>query len=176
LREHRDDTAELAHHFLYTFNGELGLNLQGFDPEVLACFRDYHWPGNIRELQSVVKETMLRSTGPIILPESLPQSIRAHPKVPGDSRAAAHGLELMEVIEDLLKRGESNLYAKVMRVVERMLLARVLQDAHGHQAQAAERLGLNRSTLRYKLRDLGLSIERTVEPGEKTSPPPVAPA
>ena len=79
------------------------------------------------------------------------------------------GLDLLRVVEDLLARGESDLYPKVMRVVERALLARVLQETHGHQGHASERLGLNRSTLRYKLRDLGLSVDRVV--GDLSAPP-----
>src|SRR5262249_27744612 len=67
LRERPDDIAELAHHFLFVFNRELGLNIQGFDPETLACLRDYAWPGNVRELQGVLKEAMLRTTGAIVL-------------------------------------------------------------------------------------------------------------
>ena len=57
--------AELAHHFLFLFNRELGLNIQGFDPEVLACLREHRWSGNVRELQAVLKEAMLRTAKPL---------------------------------------------------------------------------------------------------------------
>jgi two-component system nitrogen regulation response regulator GlnG len=163
LRDRRDDIAELAHHFLYRFNRELGLNMQGFDPEVLLCLRDFDWPGNVRELQSVVKESMLRNTGPIILPEFLPQQVRDHPALNDERRSSPAGIDLIGLIDDLLKKGDNNVHAQVMREVERTLLTRVLQETHGHQGQASERLGLSRSTLRYKLRDLGLSIDKTVD-------------
>jgi two-component system nitrogen regulation response regulator GlnG len=163
LRERNGDVAELAHHFLFQFNRELGMTYRGFDPEALACLQQYRWPGNVREMQSVLKEAMLRGTGPILLPEFLPAGLRASTaaadKTPGTELA---GLDLMNVIEDLLARGENDLYAKVMRVVEQVLFTRVLKETEGHQGRASERLGLSRSTLRYKLRDLGLNIDQVV--------------
>jgi two-component system nitrogen regulation response regulator GlnG len=162
LRERPDDIAELAHHFLYVFNQELGLNLQGFDPETLVCLRDYRWPGNVRELQGVLKEAMLRTTGALVLPEFLPVALRARPR---DQQPAPSGTERLDVnalIEDLLMRGENYIHGQVVATVERALFKRILQETNGHLGHACERLGLNRSTLRYKLRDLGLSIDRVV--------------
>jgi two-component system nitrogen regulation response regulator GlnG len=166
LRERAGDVAELAHHFLFLFNRELGLGVQGFDPEALACLRQYGWPGNVRELQSVIKESMLRTAGPLLLPEFLQPALRAVPaEVAARADAEPAGLDVLKITEDLLKRGENDLYAKVLRAVERTLFTRVLHETHGHQGRASERLGLNRSTLRYKLRDLGLSVDRVVGEG-----------
>jgi two-component system nitrogen regulation response regulator GlnG len=165
LRERDGDILELAQHFLFQFNRELGLSVQGFDAEALACLQRYPWPGNVRELQSVLKETMLRTAGPIVLVENLPLPVggKAVVEPPGHT---PDRLDLMELIEDLLRRGEGQIYDRVLRVVEKALFSRVLQETGGHQGQASERLGLNRSTLRYKLRELGLSAapSRTVEP------------
>jgi two-component system nitrogen regulation response regulator GlnG len=162
LRERNGDIAELAHHFLFLFNQEFGLGYHGFDPETLACLQAYSWPGNVRELQGVLKEAMLRGTGPLLLPGALPGPLR--PPGPASPVAAgeAGGLDVVRLIDDLVRRGENDLYDKVVQAVERVLLARVLGETKGHLGQASERLGLNRSTLRYKLRDLGLSVERVV--------------
>jgi nitrogen regulation protein NR(I) len=160
LREREGDVAELAHYFLFQFNRHLGMNIQAFDPEALACLHQYRWPGNVRELQSVIKEAMLHATGPILLPEFLPLELRAGPSAALEQPSQAGEPDLRTTIDELLKRGENDLYAKVMRVVERALFTRVLQETHGHQGAASERLGLHRSTLRYKLRDLGLSADR----------------
>ncbi len=163
LRERDGDVAELAHHFLFLFNRELGTNYSGFDPEALACLQQYRWPGNVREMQSALKEAMLRGTGPILLPEFLPAALRAGPAVAEKPQGAdLAGLDLMNVIDGLLANGENDLYAKVMRVVEAALFSRVLKETEGHQGRASERLGLSRSTLRYKMRDLGLSIDQVV--------------
>jgi two-component system nitrogen regulation response regulator GlnG len=159
LRDRADDIAELAHHFLFLFNGELGLNVQGFDPETLACLRAYRWPGNVRELQAVLKAAMLRGTGPLLLPEFLPAAVRGQSDAPSASPAVAQP-DISALIEELLTRGDNDLHARVIGAVERLLFAQVLRATGGHLGRAAERLGLNRSTLRYKLRDAGLSTDR----------------
>jgi two-component system nitrogen regulation response regulator GlnG len=167
LRERAGDVAELAHHFLFTFSRELGLSYHGFDPETLACLEAYSWPGNVRELQGVLKEAMLRGTGPLLLPHVLPPPLCASSSspgahAPGSPAPEPAGLDVLRLIDGLLKQGENDIYDKVLQVVERALFTSVLHETKGHLGQASERLGLNRSTLRYKLRDLGLSVERVV--------------
>jgi len=160
LRDRADDIAELAHHFLFVFNRELGLNVQGFDPEALACLRGYRWPGNVRELQGVLKEAILRATGGLLLPEFLSPAVRGRAET-GPAPAAESGeLNVPALIDDLLARGENDLHSQVMVSVERVLFDRVLRATGGHLGRAAERLGLNRSTLRYKLRDTGLTTDK----------------
>ena len=66
----------------------------------------------------------------------------------------------MRLIDQVLRESPSGVYDRVLRIVERALFARVLEETHGHQGQASERLGLNRSTLRYKLKQLGLLADR----------------
>jgi nitrogen regulation protein NR(I) len=162
LRERDGDVLELAQHFLFRFNREMGLSLQGFDPEALACLRRYLWPGNVRDLQSVLKETMLRTSGPIVFEENLPPELRGTPTAPPvPSAQDADRGDLGKIIEDVLQANQSGVYERVLQIVERALFTRVLEETHGHQGQASERLGLNRSTLRYKLRELGLLAERT---------------
>ncbi len=164
LRERVDDIAELAHHYLFLFNRELETSIQGIDPDALACLRQYSWPGNVRELQGILREAMLRNTGPLLLTESLPPVVRTQPVSPRVNPAEAEaGLEA--TIDQLLKQGENNLHARVIATVERMLFAKTLQATGGHLGQTCDRLGLNRSTLRYKLRDLGISIDRVIAQG-----------
>jgi two-component system nitrogen regulation response regulator GlnG len=160
LRARGGDVAELAHHFLFLFNQDFGLGYQGFDPETLACLQAYSWPGNVRELQGVIKESMLRGTGPLLMPQVLPPQIRS--PAPAPSAEAPAGLDVVKLIDEMIRSGEKEVYDKVVQVVERALLTRVLQETKGHLGQASERLGLNRSTLRYKLRDLSMKIERGV--------------
>ncbi|WP_020469013.1 sigma-54-dependent transcriptional regulator [Zavarzinella formosa] len=162
LRDRADDIAELAHHFLFQFNQELGLSIQGFDPETLACLRQYRWPGNVRELQAVLKESMLCTVGPLVMPEFLPRTLRAEQPRPRTGIAEADRLEVREMIEAMIASGENDLHTKLIAVVEKALFRRVLLEVDAHLGQASERLGLNRSTLRYKLRDLGISVDRVV--------------
>ena len=158
LREREGDILELTQHFLFRFNREMKLTLQGFDPEALACLRRYSWPGNVRDLQSVLKEAMLRTSGPIVFEEDLPSQVRGTSPPPSVQSVAP--LELMRLIDQVLQECPSGVYDRVLQIVERALFTRVLEETHGHQGQASERLGLNRSTLRYKLRELGLLADR----------------
>jgi two-component system nitrogen regulation response regulator GlnG len=113
---------------------------------------------------------MLRTTGPLVLSEFLPAAVRgAPPDAPRPADADTEGAGLHAVIDELLRQGGGDLHARLMAVAERALFRRVLQETGGHLGRACERLGLNRSTLRYKLRDLGLSADRAS--GEESPPP-----
>ncbi len=163
LRERPGDVAELAHYFLFRYNRELGLDLRGFTPETLGLLEGHPWPGNVRELQSAIKQAMLNASGHLVRPEFLPEEIRrgtsAAPQAPAVAAAPA-GFDLEGLIESLLQRGEALVYDKVITEVDRVLLMRVLRHTKGHQSQASDLLGLNRGTLRHKLRTLGLALDR----------------
>jgi two-component system nitrogen regulation response regulator GlnG len=160
LRERAGDVAELAHYFLFRFDRELNLDLRSFSPETLELLQAYSWPGNVRELQSVIKQAMLHASGNVLLPEFLPEELhKARPVAPSPS---AGKFDLDAFIEEALQRGERGLHEQVVQAVERRLFTHVLRYTHGHQAQASEVLGLNRTTLRHKLRDLGLAVDKVV--------------
>jgi two-component system nitrogen regulation response regulator GlnG len=162
LRGRRVDIPELAHYFLFTFNREMSSELAGFDPEALALLQQYDWPGNVRELQGAIKEAMLRATGHLILAEFLPETIR-HPHAAPPIAAGTENLaDIQNLVRGMLERGEKDVYAKVLQAVERVLLTQVLRRTSYHQGQASEVLGLNRSTLRYKLRELGISLGKAI--------------
>jgi two-component system nitrogen regulation response regulator GlnG len=168
LRARLDDVAELAHYFLYRYDRELSLDVRAFAPETLELLQGYSWPGNVRELQSVIKQAMLNGAGHLLLPEFLPQDLLRPSAVPEQLARAGSALDLQALIDGLLDRGEHDVYRQVLEAVERVLLSQVLNHAHGHQTQASEILGLNRATLRHKLRSLGLAVDRTVtEEGRK---------
>jgi two-component system nitrogen regulation response regulator GlnG len=162
LRERGADIDELAHYFLAINNRELGLGIRAIDSESLAMLQQYAWPGNVRELQSVLKEAMLRTTGAVLLPEFLTASFQETTRS-GVPEPDSQKTNLEQMVDDLLGRGEVGIYATVMRDVERFLFQRVLRHTNGHQTQASGLLGLNRTTLRYKLRELGLSLGKGMQ-------------
>jgi two-component system nitrogen regulation response regulator GlnG len=163
LRERGEDVPALAQHFLRLYNKELGLSLRGFAPETMALFRGYSWPGNVRELQGAVKEAMLRASGHQLLPEFLPAYLLRRTRTGSSAeRAEGGGLEVDALIDRFLAEGGGDLYDKVTREVERFLLTRILRQTRGHQAQASEVLGITRTTLRNKLRELGIVLDKVV--------------
>jgi two-component system nitrogen regulation response regulator GlnG len=162
LRERLDDLAELATYFLFRFDRELGLDYRGLAPETQEMLQTYAWPGNVRELQSAIKQAMLNCSGHLLLPEFLPADVRKQRAATQPGNAVATEFDLIGLIDGLLERGDKDLHAKVTEAMERVLLARVLRQTHGHQAQASELLGLNRTTLRNKLRALGMAVDKVL--------------
>ncbi|HZZ82290.1 MAG TPA: sigma-54 dependent transcriptional regulator [Gemmataceae bacterium] len=157
LRQRLEDVAELAHYFLFRFNRELHMEMRGFAPEVLEIFQACSWPGNVRELQGAVKQAMLNASGHLIVPEFLPDSLRQ--AAPPPSTPSDQALDLESLIDSLLGKTD-HVHEKVIAAIERVLFARVLQFTHGNQGKACEILGLNRSTLRHRLRVLGLALDK----------------
>jgi two-component system nitrogen regulation response regulator GlnG len=174
LRERGDDLALLVQHYVRRFNRELGKNVEQVAPETLERLRNYPWPGNVRELQSVLKQALLQAAGPVLLPEFLPPQFH---KAEADETAApvqaptAPGdlLPLTQFIDERLQAGTESLYEESLRRMERILLTRVLQHTGGNQLQAAKLLGITRGSLRGKLRELGITIARTVAGGDEAA-------
>jgi two-component system nitrogen regulation response regulator GlnG len=164
LRARGDDLPLLVQHYLRRFSRDMGKDVQQIAPEALQRLQQYTWPGNIRELQSVLKQALLVATGPILLNEFLPALETSHPS----SAAGDDFASLGALVDEHLQSGSENLYEETLRRMERSLLTRVLQHTGGNQLQAARILGITRGSLRTKLRDLGITISRTVS-GEEVS-------
>src|SRR5262249_32224931 len=162
LRERDDDLQLLAQHFVRRFSRELGREVRQVAPEAMTRLRGYSWPGNIRELQSVLKQALLRASGAVLLPAFLPNPLGEAGGVTPAPPAAEPGVETF-VIRQRVASDVRDLYAETHRQLDRLLLARVLEHTRGNLQQAALLLGIARQTLRLKLRDLGLSA---TPPGE----------
>jgi two-component system nitrogen regulation response regulator GlnG len=166
LRLRGDDLKLLVGHYLRRFSRELGKDVQAVTPEALDLLRRYPWPGNVRELQSALKQALLQAAGPVLLPDFLPPGVTGSPAVeagPGEARESEpQDTRLEQFIEARLQAGTQQLYAEALERLERLLLPRVLRQTGGNQLQAAKILGITRGSLRTKIRDLGIRIDRTV--------------
>jgi two-component system nitrogen regulation response regulator GlnG len=159
LRERGDDLTLLVNHYLRRYNRDLGKEVHSVALPALDILRQYPWPGNVRELQSVLKQAMLQATGTVLVPEFLPAALTK----PGEAAAEANGSSLLQFINEQLAAGKDDLYDAAVRHVERVLLTRVLQHTAGNQVRAAKILGITRGSLRNKIRELGITIGRSVE-------------
>jgi two-component system nitrogen regulation response regulator GlnG len=169
LRERGDDLALLAERYLRRYSRELGREVRELAPEAMERLRSYGWPGNIRELQSVLKQALLRASGTVLLPAFLPEPLGANGQTaPLSSAGEEPGVEAW-IVHQRLGSDVRDLYANAHRELDRLLLPRVMEYARGSQHQAALLLGIARQTLRLKLRDLGLSITRPSETDEDDS-------
>jgi two-component system nitrogen regulation response regulator GlnG len=120
--------------------------------------RRYSWPGNIRELQGVLKQAILQATGTVLVPAFLPEPLRAPPDTAAGQVPEAEGDFSFEAfILRRLKEGGGALSAEAHGRLDRLLLRLVLRHTRGNQVQAARLLGISRQTLRAKAREFGLS-------------------
>jgi two-component system nitrogen regulation response regulator GlnG len=162
LREREEDLSLLVEHFLRRFNRELGKEVQHVAAETRELLRHHAWPGNLRELQSVLKQALLRATGPILLPDFLPPLGQAEP-----ARVSSNP-DWGSYIQGRLAADSEDLHAELLALVERHLLTRVLSHTDGNQVQAARILGITRGSLRTKIRALGITIERSVSADDES--------
>jgi transcriptional regulator with GAF, ATPase, and Fis domain len=153
LRERLEDVPLLVDYFVGSFSRELGKGSVRVSPEALSMLMRYSWPGNVRELQSVLKRAMLRATGPVLMPEYLPDDV---------VKNRGHASDLERFVGQRLQAGSSDLHAEATAFMERLVLTKVLKHTAGNRSQAAKILSITRGTLRSKIRELGITIQQAM--------------
>jgi two-component system nitrogen regulation response regulator GlnG len=167
LTERREDIPELVNHFLQRAVEE-GLPAKRLDASAMERLMAYDWPGNVRELENFVKRlTVLYSQE--VIDGAVIEAELAEPSPTERSDGGIRSQSLGEAAEHHIARyfaahggalPGAGLYERVLREVERPLIALTLEATGGNQLQAARVLGLNRNTLRKKLRELDIPAGR----------------
>ncbi|MGE0755850.1 MAG: sigma-54-dependent transcriptional regulator [Pirellulaceae bacterium] len=157
LRDRTEDIPLLVAHFLAQFSRELGKQLREASPEFLQQLLTHDWPGNVRELQNVVRHAAIHARGETLTADLIPgdfaSSTGSHPR-------SGSSFDLVQLVRDLLRSGQKDVYRRVSLEVDRVVLDLTLRQARGNQVLASELLGISRNTLRAKLRTLGLGIQK----------------
>jgi nitrogen regulation protein NR(I) len=170
LRERRDDLPLLVDHFLRGFNRELNRQVRSVAPEAMRLLEAYPWPGNVRELQSTIRYALVHAAGEVLTPECLPEGLRdwnagtSAVPVGGTGVAPVSGFDLAGHVQRLLHSGETDIYRKACEAADRVILEALLRHTRGNQVQASELLGISRTTLRAKMKALGMIVEKQVLP------------
>jgi two-component system nitrogen regulation response regulator GlnG len=169
LRERSDDIPALVRHFL-AIAGSEGLPTKTLDPAAIDRLKAYRWPGNVRELENLVRRlTALYSQEVIGIDVIEAELAEAMP--PGEPTAAPQNEGLGAAVERHLKQyyaahkdslPAAGLYDRVLREVERPLILLTLAATRGNQIKAAQLLGVNRNTLRKKIRELDIEVTRGI--------------
>ena len=182
LRERVEDIQDLARHFLDRARAE-GLPAKSLDMAATAALRAPRWPGNVRELENVMRRLAALWPDEVITAEAVrPELAEAERHAEDGMEAAPHissGVAapsgapepLSRAIERHIKQflanhregaGANDIYDRVLAEVERPLIQMTLSATRGNQIKAAAMLGLNRNTLRKKIRDLEIPVLRGI--------------
>lgn len=150
LRERGNDVMQLAEHFLRSANQELGRNVADFSSDVVECFMNYRWQGNIRELKNVVRRATLLTEGDEIQMKALPLEMLAYGKVPSSSSDSSgnNGSEMVKEVRHDLKNAALE--------AEYDTILKVLREVNFNKTKAAEILKIDRKTLYNKMKAINL--------------------
>jgi len=166
LRERADDIPDLVRHFLAAAERE-GLPPKTIEPAAIEAMQRYRWPGNVRELENLIRRlTALypqeRITAPIVDNEIGPTAeIESAPAAPADDIGGAMERHLSRYFGDFGRNlPPPGLYQRILREIEVPLISAALGATRGNQIKAAELLGMNRNTLRKKIRELDIHVMR----------------
>jgi DNA-binding NtrC family response regulator len=148
LRERGDDVLLLADLYLRRFSAKYGKEARRLSPEARSLLLSYPWPGNVRELSHVIERAVLWSRGPDLSAEHLSLT-RPTEEPPRSDESPAPARPSGE--QPLAPEGMS------LEQWERSLLEQALKETGGNQTRAAQRLGISRDTLRYRMKKHGIT-------------------
>ena len=170
LRERKEDIPDLVRHFLTLAQGE-GLPEKSIDGAAMQRLTAHKWPGNIRELENLVKRLAALYSGEVIGAAAIDDELLDNP-ASADEEFTDRSENLSGAVERHLRsyfaaHGDNlppaGLHDRILREIERPLITLSLDATKGNQLKAAAMLGLNRNTLRKKIRDLGIPVFRSAQ-------------
>jgi two-component system nitrogen regulation response regulator GlnG len=167
LRERIHDIPDLAQHFLERAK-EDGLSAKSLDAGAIERMRGYRWPGNVRELENLMRRLAALYPQEVITAEvidaelaDLTQTVEAPESTASEPLSHAVERHIKQFFADHEDGvGPTDIYEKVIAEIERPLIQMTLAVTRGNQIKAAAMLGLNRNTLRKKIRDLEINVVR----------------
>lgn len=152
LRDRKGDIETLANYFLEYYNRKYNCRARALSPEILGSLQKYHWPGNIRELENLMKRYVILGSEDVITSDLLNRNEQSffNPEINLDGPIS-------------LKK----LTRQATRELERKVILKVLQAHHWNRKQAARALSISYRALLYKIRDAGLPSNRAKRPAEQ---------
>ncbi|MCC6983391.1 MAG: sigma-54-dependent Fis family transcriptional regulator, partial [Bauldia sp.] len=179
LRERLDDVPELVRHFTARFAAEEHKTIRGIDTGALALLSSFDWPGNIRQLENAVFRAVVLADGPLLTRADFPQiealaehggARSAPPSMARPAPATAPEPYLFEPVasssaegdathEDMIAAVNASGEVRPLADIEAEMIRLALEKYHGRMSLVARRLGIGRSTLYRKLKELGLDAD-----------------
>jgi two-component system nitrogen regulation response regulator GlnG len=178
LRERVEDIPALVQHFFAKGTGD-GLTMKSLTPEAMIRLKSHPWPGNVRELENMARRLSVLYTDEILGEDTIASELEQAEARPGAGNGAAAATAageapmveetLSSAVERHLERWfkahdgglpPDGVYDRVLREIERPLIGKALAVTRGNQLRAADLLGMNRNTLRKKIRELDIVVSR----------------
>lgn len=160
LRERTEDIPDLARHFQDRAAAE-GLPRKDLSADAMRVLMAYRWPGNVRELENLIKRLLAMEVEDVIPASAVERELAGIPAAEKTAGSNVQGATIAESMENHLSSYFSSfgnnlpppgLYERILAEIEPPLLRAALTATHGNQLKAADLLGINRNTLRSKLR------------------------
>ena len=171
LRERLDDVGDLVRYFLRSASRE-GLGQKAIETAAIERLKAHAWPGNIRELENFVRRLVALYPQDTLTAQIIEQELADQAPSPAGSQDG-EARDLSEMVERYLgtyfasfgsELPPPGLHERIIRQVEQPLLTAALSATRGNQIRAAELLGLNRNTLRARIKALNIRVYRTPSP------------
>jgi two-component system response regulator AtoC len=144
LREHKEDIPDLVSHFFNRFARENGKDIHAITPAALKLLMDYHWPGNVRQLENIIERGVALAAGPVLDVDDIHLDQRG----PAGATLAAGAGGVPFLPEGM-----------TLELWEDEMIREAMRRANGNKSEAARLLGLSRNALRYRLAKLGVADE-----------------
>lgn len=145
LRERKEDIPELVDFFIKKYNQDFGKRIKGIEGNALKALVEYHWPGNIRQLESVIEKALLMSESPYICHKDVKSELRS-----------SHGSDILDF--DLPEKGIN------FEELEKELLRKAMLKSHGVATKAARLLGMSYKTFCYRWEKFNLTSPKEDTP------------
>ncbi len=146
LRNRKEDIPLLAHHFMKKYHDENQKGPSNISKEAMDLLLSYDWPGNVRELENLIERVMALSTADTIKPEDLPVNVRENVRI--------------NSLKDAVLCGEISL-TEAVQEFERDIIIDGMRRTNYVQSQAANKLGISRRILKYKLDKLKIDLNHS---------------
>lgn len=153
LRERKEDILNLAEYFLEENIKKFNLETKQFSKDARNFLQRHDWPGNIRELENTIKKASILSCGPIITRKDL-----IIDDIGQYSLEEFLEMKLKRYLKEMTELKNCNIHSSVMSEVEKSLIAIVLKETGFNQIKASKTLGINRNTLRAKIKEYKIKI------------------